>query len=77
MGHDAPYPEDVPNLLIDHLSQGDVVLDPFSGSYTTGLAANKKNIKSVCIEMSKEYIDLSINRFKNESFRQLELTDIQ
>lgn len=77
LGHDAPYPEDVPNLLIDHLSQGDVVLDPFSGSYTTGLAANKKNIKSVCIEMRKEYIDLSINRFKNESFRQLELTDIQ
>lgn len=41
---------------------GDMVLDPFNGSATTGLAALKNNRKYVGIELSNEYLDLSIKR---------------
>jgi site-specific DNA-methyltransferase (cytosine-N4-specific) len=39
---------------------GGVVLDPFSGSGTTGLAANKHGRKYVGIDLSKDYLDLSL-----------------
>lgn len=39
---------------------GWTVLDPFSGSGTTGLAAAKHGRKYVGIDLSKEYLDLSL-----------------
>jgi DNA modification methylase len=36
------------------------VLDPFSGSGTTGLAANKHGRKYVGIDLSRDYLDLSL-----------------
>lgn len=57
-GHTAPYPKDIPNLLLDQLNKGDLVMDPFSGSGTTGRSAYEKGIKSVNIELHKEYCDL-------------------
>jgi len=43
-------------------NEGDVVLDPFSGSATTGLAAKKHNRKYIGIDMEREYLDLSKKR---------------
>ena len=43
---------------------GDIVLDPFTGSSTTGLAAHFYNRKFIGIDMEKEYLELSIKRFK-------------
>ena len=43
---------------------GDIVLDPFSGSSTTGIAANLYDRKFIGIDMEKEYLELSIKRFK-------------
>lgn len=68
LGHDAPFPEDIPNLLLNYMDNDDWILDPFSGSYTTGIAAYKKNVKSICIEMRKEYIELSKTRFSENNF---------
>ena len=39
---------------------GGVVLDPFSGSGTTGLAATKHGRKYVGIDLNAEYLDLSL-----------------
>lgn len=39
---------------------GGVVLDPFSGSGTTGLAAQKHGRKYVGIDLNKDYLDLSL-----------------
>jgi site-specific DNA-methyltransferase (cytosine-N4-specific) len=39
---------------------GGVVLDPFSGSGTTGLAATKHGRKYVGIDLSSDYLDLSL-----------------
>lgn len=45
---------------------GDVVLDPFSGSATTGLAAVKHGMQYIGIELDKTYIDLSIKRYTQQ-----------
>jgi len=39
---------------------GGIVLDPFSGSGTTGLAAARHGRKYVGIDLSAEYLDLSL-----------------
>lgn len=39
---------------------GGTVLDPFSGSGTTGLAATKHGRKYVGIDLSSDYLDLSL-----------------
>lgn len=58
LGHDAPYPKDIPNLLLRYMDEQDIVLDPFLGSGTTCIAANEKNISSVGIEKSEKYFQL-------------------
>ena len=42
----------------------DIILDPFSGSGTTGIAAYKLGRNYIGIEREKEYLDLSIKRFE-------------
>lgn len=59
LGHTAPYPVDIPNLLLSHMDAGDIILDPFLGSGTTCRAAEQKGIRSVGIERSLEYVELS------------------
>jgi hypothetical protein len=44
-----------------------VVLDPFSGAGTTGLAANRLGRNYVGIELSPEYIALTHARLRDES----------
>lgn len=47
-----------------HTNPKDVILDPFMGSGTTGVAALKNNRKFIGIELEKEYYDISIERIK-------------
>ena len=42
--------------------QGDVVLDPFSGSGTTVLASQLLNRKCIAIEIKEDYCELSSQR---------------
>ncbi len=46
-------------------NEGDVVLDPFTGSSTTGLAAAKHNRKFIGIDREQEYLDLSQKRYQD------------
>ncbi len=64
-GHTAPFPDALPEILISKLSPGSIVLDPFGGSLTTGRVAEKWNVRSVSIEILKEYCDLGLKKRKN------------
>lgn len=66
-GHTAPFPDALPSLLVDRLPQGSLVLDPFAGSMTTGRAAKRKGIRSICIERSLEYCRLGVDMLNAET----------
>lgn len=59
--HFAAYPPDLIRPCIRAGSEpGDVVLDPFSGSGTTGAVATFEGRKYVGIDLNKDYLDLSL-----------------
>lgn len=58
IGHDAPYPQEIPNLLLKYMTKEDLILDPFLGSGTTCIAANKYGVQSVGIEKNAKYFEL-------------------
>ena len=68
--HLAVFPEELPRRLIKMFSfTGETVLDPFIGSGTTALAANKLGRNSVGYEINPDYIEickdtLNVNRHK-------------
>ena len=51
-------------IILASTKKNDVVLDPFSGSATSGLAAYKLGRRYIGVELEKNYLDLSIKRFK-------------
>lgn len=68
LGH---HPTQKPLYLLDRIIQaasksGDLVLDPFCGSGTTGVAAVRHSRKFIGMELSEEYIELSRKRINNE-----------
>ena len=65
VGHPAPFPIDLLHRLIQLYSfTDDIVLDPFIGSGTTGIAALKSDRKFVGFDTSEEYVELANNRIK-------------
>jgi len=49
-------------IILASTNKGDTILDPFSGSGTTGIAANLLGRKYIGIEQEKSFIDLSLCR---------------
>ena len=61
LGHTAPFPEDIPEMAINFFSYpGELVLDPFAGSFTTPIVANKFNRVGIGIEINKDMFRESI-----------------
>jgi len=63
------HPTQKPLALLDRIilastNPDQTVLDPFSGSGTTGVAALKSGRKFIGIETEKEYLELSLRRLK-------------
>ena len=52
-------------VIIASTKEGDVILDPFTGSSTTGIAAHMLGRKFIGIDYEKKFLDLSIKRFKD------------
>ncbi len=51
-------------VVLASTNENDLVLDPFAGSSTTGLAAHLFGRRFIGIDNEKKYLDLSIQRFK-------------
>lgn len=51
-------------VVLSSTRKGDLVVDPFTGSSTTGLAAYLYGRRFIGIDTKKSYLDLSIKRFK-------------
>jgi hypothetical protein len=66
LGHTAPFPKGIPYLLTKNLSINECILDPYSGSFTTARAAADFGLRSVSIELDKEYCQLGIKLLKQE-----------
>lgn len=64
--HPAVFPLE---LALDHIktwsNEGDVVLDPFMGSGTTGIACEQLNRHFIGIELCEEYFKIAKNRLEN------------
>jgi DNA modification methylase len=52
-------------LVKIHTNEGDIVLDPFMGSGTTGLACKNLNRDFIGIELDKKYYDIAVDRINN------------
>ena len=52
-------------IVLASTDKGDIVVDPFTGSSTTGVAAVMNGRKFIGIDMEKKYLDLSVKRFKD------------
>ncbi|MBV6450619.1 MAG: DNA adenine methyltransferase YhdJ [Anaerolineales bacterium] len=63
IGHPAPFPIELPRRCIKLFSfVGDTVLDPFSGSGSTMIAAVTNNRQAIGIEVDAKYCELSRKR---------------
>ena len=61
--HFATYPPElVSNCIIAGCPEDGIVLDPFMGSGTTGIVANKLNRHYVGIELNPEYVEMAERR---------------
>lgn len=52
-------------IVLASTNKGDIILDPFTGSSTTGLASIMNDRKFIGIDLEKKYLDLSIKRFED------------
>ncbi len=65
--HPTQKPKEIlERIILASTDEGDIILDPFNGSGTTGVVANILNRKYIGIEKENEYIELSKRRLENE-----------
>ncbi len=64
-GHPAVFPEELVRRCIRLTTEeGDIVLDPFSGSGTTGVVAQQEERSAVLVDLNPEYHKLAKQRLK-------------
>lgn len=67
-GHSAVFPVGLPAWFIKLLSNpGDLVLDPFCGSGTTGVASLQLGRRFIGVELKPDYFELAARRIQAES----------
>lgn len=63
--HPTQKPLEILNrIILASTKENDLILDPFCGSSTTGIAAVKLNRRYIGIDNEKEYLDLSVRRYQ-------------
>jgi len=76
------HPTQKPETLLERIvlacsEENDIILDPFCGSATTGVAALKNNRKFVGIDAEKDYLDrIAIPRIK-DIFKQIKFFSVR
>ena len=62
--HPARFPSALPEFFINFLTEkGDLVYDPFAGSNTTGMVAERLGRRWLSSELNREYVETSRVRF--------------
>ena len=61
------HPTQKPEVLLERIIKtssniGDIVLDPFSGSFTTSSVANRLGRKSIGIDMNEDFFEIGLRR---------------
>ena len=63
LGHTAPFPEDIPEMAVQFFTyKGEIVLDPFAGSFTSAIVANKLGRIGVGCEIRKDLFEDAIKK---------------
>lgn len=66
--HPARFPSVLPQFFVKFLTdEGDLVLDPFAGSNTTGAVCEALGRRWIAVERSEEYLQDSVFRFEPEA----------
>lgn len=74
--HPARFPVQLPAFFIRFLTNsGDLVLDPFAGSNTTGEAAEREGRRWLSFEIEQKYLDASMFRFERSGWSSIELSN--
>lgn len=66
------HPSQKPIALLDRIikassNENDIILDPFSGTFTTSFVAQNNNRQSIGIELDKSYFENGIKRLQTNS----------
>jgi DNA modification methylase len=76
--HPAPYPLEIATRLIRMFSfVGDTVLDPFSGTATTSLAAARSGRNSIGFEIDPAYFEFACKRLSKETTNLFSTTTLE
>ena len=66
LDHPTRKPIDLLKQLITHSSkEGDIVFDPFAGSFSTAVAAKLLNRNFICCELEDVYVEIGKKRIKS------------
>jgi site-specific DNA-methyltransferase (adenine-specific) len=64
--HPTQKPQDLlKRIVLASTKKGDLIVDPFAGSSTTGIEACLNGRKFIGIDLDNKYLDLSIQRFED------------
>lgn len=74
----VPHPAQTPielfkRIILASSNVNDLVLDPFIGSGTTAVVASSLDRLCIGFEVNKNYLDLAVERIKNEKIQQIAL----
>lgn len=69
--HKTLHPTEKPETLLERIillgsKQGDTILDPFTGSVTTGVVAKRLKRNFIGFEINPEYFEVANNRINGE-----------
>jgi len=74
LGHTAPFPENIPEMAISFFTyKGEIVLDPFAGSFTSAIVANRLGRIGIGCELRKDLFEEAIKqniRNKEQEFEE-------
>ena len=54
----------IKDLIVKHSNKGDIVLDTFAGTSTTGIACIETERRFICVERDEKYYEISKQRIK-------------
>jgi DNA modification methylase len=69
--HPAPFPKELATRIIESYDKEEnmIVLDMFGGSFTTCIASEQLNRRSIGIELDKKYCDVGVKRLSQLQMR--------